>query len=181
VAKKKKKKPNTPRVKRMNRKSRLQSAVSWLPTYNGKSLIRGYRKHFGVDVGSAIAELGLLGVQLSAETIQQAKTSAEASVKDKKARKEKRRRRLEEEQLSYPPDSDETYAYIAGYTSGGVPFGITWEEMERFNDQDSLDETIPPLMEMDEIDAVVDLDYPCIEARDAEEVPFDLDIFLLHA
>ena len=27
-------------------------------------------------------------------------------------------------------ESDETFAFIAGYTSGGVPFGITWEEME---------------------------------------------------
>jgi hypothetical protein len=28
------------------------------------------------------------------------------------------------------PDSDEHIAYIAGYTEGGVPYGVTWEEME---------------------------------------------------
>ncbi len=27
------------------------------------------------------------------------------------------------------PDSDEHFAYIAGYTEGGFPYGITWEEM----------------------------------------------------
>ncbi|RBP03869.1 hypothetical protein [Rossellomorea aquimaris] len=27
-------------------------------------------------------------------------------------------------------DSDETLAFIAGYTDGGFPFGITHEEME---------------------------------------------------
>ena len=27
-------------------------------------------------------------------------------------------------------DSDEHYAYIAGYTAGGAPYGVTWEEME---------------------------------------------------
>lgn len=27
-------------------------------------------------------------------------------------------------------DSDENFAFIAGYTSGGLPYGITWEEME---------------------------------------------------
>lgn len=27
-------------------------------------------------------------------------------------------------------DSDENFAFIAGYTSGGFPYGITWEEME---------------------------------------------------
>jgi hypothetical protein len=28
------------------------------------------------------------------------------------------------------PESDEHFAYIAGYTSGGAPYGITWEEQE---------------------------------------------------
>ncbi len=27
-------------------------------------------------------------------------------------------------------DSDEHFAYIAGYTDGGAPYGVTWEEME---------------------------------------------------
>ena len=27
-------------------------------------------------------------------------------------------------------ESDATFAFIAGYTSGGAPYGITWEEME---------------------------------------------------
>lgn len=26
-------------------------------------------------------------------------------------------------------DSDEHFAYIAGYTEGGFPYGITWDEM----------------------------------------------------
>ena len=29
----------------------------------------------------------------------------------------------------YESDSDECFAYIAGYTEGGFPYGITWEEM----------------------------------------------------
>lgn len=28
------------------------------------------------------------------------------------------------------PDSDEHFAYIAGYTEGGAPYGVTWEEQE---------------------------------------------------
>lgn len=27
-------------------------------------------------------------------------------------------------------DNDEHFAYIAGYTEGGAPYGVTWEEME---------------------------------------------------
>lgn len=30
----------------------------------------------------------------------------------------------------FAPDSDEHFAYIAGYTDGGAPYGVTWEEME---------------------------------------------------
>lgn len=30
------------------------------------------------------------------------------------------------------PFSDDNFAYIAGYTSGGAPYGITWEEWEKF-------------------------------------------------
>lgn len=25
-------------------------------------------------------------------------------------------------------DMDDTFSYIAGYTSGGAPYGVTWEE-----------------------------------------------------
>lgn len=28
-------------------------------------------------------------------------------------------------------DSDEIYAFIAGYTEGGFPYGVTWEEIEK--------------------------------------------------
>ena len=35
----------------------------------------------------------------------------------------------------HDPDSDETFAYIAGYTSNGVPYGVTWEEMDELERQ----------------------------------------------
>ena len=34
------------------------------------------------------------------------------------------------------PESDENFQYIAGYTEGGVPFGITWEEAELIEEQE---------------------------------------------
>lgn len=33
-------------------------------------------------------------------------------------------------ELFMEPESDDHFAYIAGYTSGGAPYGITWEEQE---------------------------------------------------
>ncbi len=32
--------------------------------------------------------------------------------------------------------SNETFAFIAGYTSGGFAYGITWEEMEEIECRD---------------------------------------------
>lgn len=33
-------------------------------------------------------------------------------------------------ELFLEPESDDYFAYIAGYTPGGAPYGITWEEQE---------------------------------------------------
>lgn len=54
----------TPRHKRMKRKSRLQAAVHWIPKYSGKNLVRGYARHFGVNLLCAITELETLGYKI---------------------------------------------------------------------------------------------------------------------
>ena len=57
-------KPLPPRHKRLTRQGRLQAAKTWLRSYPGKNIARGYRKHFGVDSLCAIRELRLLGVAI---------------------------------------------------------------------------------------------------------------------
>ena len=57
-------KPLPPRHKRLTRQGRLQAAKTWLQSYPGKNIARGYRKHFGVDSVCAIRELRLLGVAI---------------------------------------------------------------------------------------------------------------------
>lgn len=47
--------------------------------------------------------------------------------------KRKRNKKRTNQKLAFDScdeDSDERFAYIAGYTSGGAPYGITWEEWE---------------------------------------------------
>ncbi|MDM5329212.1 hypothetical protein [Neobacillus sp. CF12] len=52
-------------------------------------------------------------------------------IKKKKQEKErKREKRRNTKELELYEDYDDTFAFIAGYTEGGVPFGITYEEME---------------------------------------------------
>lgn len=42
--------------------------------------------------------------------------------------KKKKRSTNKDVYNAYNQESDEYFYYIAGYTSNGVPFGITWEE-----------------------------------------------------
>ena len=51
--------------------------------------------------------------------------------------KNKVKRKKHEESEDRLFESDETFAFIAGYTSGGVPYGVTWEEMEEIERRDT--------------------------------------------
>jgi hypothetical protein len=112
---------STPRRKRFNRKQRLQSAKHWIPTYTGKNLVRGYKKWYGVDFICAIKELEMLGFEIDPKY-------KENILKQKEAQRKAAEKPDKEEHINY--DQDVNYYYIAGYTSGGVPYGITWEEYE---------------------------------------------------
>lgn len=119
-----KKKQRIPRSKRMKHESRLQFAKHWIPTYTGKNIIKGYKKHFGVDLLCAVRELKLLGVKLNDQYVTQALQSREQLIVARQKRREEKIHMLEQSLF----DSDGNYYFIAGYTSGGVPYGITWEE-----------------------------------------------------
>lgn len=125
--KRKRKKTLTPRHKCMDRKRRLDSAKHWIAKYKGKNIIKGYKNHFGVDWLCAIKELQMLGVGLDPEYVEKLKLSVKNRIIEKQRFKEGKKQDLANE-ISW--DSDETFAYIAGYTSAGFPYGITWEELE---------------------------------------------------
>ena len=126
---KKKKKLNYPRRKRFKKDQRLHNAkTKWLPTATAKNLPKSYGKWYGVDLISAINELEILGYQYSVEYKKQVNSSIENKAKEKRRRKEQR-----ELADDFAFDQDETFAFIAGYTSGRVPFGITYEEEEELN------------------------------------------------
>lgn len=119
-----KRKQQIPRSKRMKQESRLQSAKYWILKYTGKNIIKGYIKHFGVDLPCAIRELKLLGVELNDQYVTQVLQSKEQLLIVRQKRREEKKQLL----VQFLPDLDENYYFIAGYTAGGVPYGITWEE-----------------------------------------------------
>ena len=104
---------------------RLQKARQWVLTYEGKHIVRAYRKRFKVDITCALNDLGEIGA-LSPEELTE-KREAE------RIRLEQLRKKREEKAIQdfYDrfPGSDDNFYYIAGYTPGGAPYGVTWEEM----------------------------------------------------
>ncbi|MEN7982697.1 MAG: hypothetical protein ABFQ65_04590 [Nanoarchaeota archaeon] len=104
-----------------------------METYPGKHIVKGYSKQFGVDKLCAVKELRLLEIEISEEYENQLRQTIEALKRQKQLRKDKK----EQELKSLTEfDSDENFDFIAGYTSGGFPYGITHEEMEEIEKND---------------------------------------------
>ena len=59
------------------------------------------------------------------------KTEAEKlAIKRARRRAKKKKLKAQQERLNDLPDwQDDRFFFIAGYTSGGAPYGVTWEEM----------------------------------------------------
>lgn len=108
----------------MSRSARLQAAKHWLPAYRGGNLVRGYRKWFGVSDVCAVVELRMLGVDIPDARLEQARRDEQARATHRARRKARHAR-----EPAFG-DSDETFAFIAGYTEGGAPYGIEWDDTD---------------------------------------------------
>jgi hypothetical protein len=120
--------PQGPRRLRLQRPGRLQSAKTWLATQRGRTPAQigaAYRKRYGVDWPCALQELRQLGVVFDAAWVAQVESTLEGH---HRARAIQRAAREKGQDTDFPEDSNEQFAYIAGYTANGVPFGVTWEE-----------------------------------------------------
>ena len=112
-------------TKAERREIRLRKARQWVLTYEGKHIVRAYRKRFNVDPTCALKDLGEIGA-LAPEKL------AELQKAEQIRLEQKRREREEKAQQAFYdrfPDSNDQFFFIAGYTSGGAPYGVTWEEM----------------------------------------------------
>jgi hypothetical protein len=106
--------------KALSRARRLQRAKRWLASYRGTDPVRGYRKWFGVDKVCAIVELRMLGVDIPDARLEQAR-------RDEQARAAHRARRPGATAAAGEWDAE--FAFIAGYTEGGAPYGIAWDDL----------------------------------------------------
>ncbi|WP_265837271.1 hypothetical protein [Pedobacter sp. MR22-3] len=108
---------------------RLRRAKVWLESYAGKKLVRAYAKKYGVDLLCAIAGLRMLGVEIKAEYEQAVRNTIQQQLEQKRLKK------LEKEEIEDTSGyKDWDFAFIAGYTSGGAPYGIRQEDILEEND-----------------------------------------------
>jgi hypothetical protein len=123
----KKRKPLPPRRKRLKRAARLTVARAWLATFTGSRVVKSYARWFGVDPACALKELQILGVQLDPDHV----AALQQTLKS-------RRRARRAPTLAEPPfaeqECDEYFAYIAGYTEAGFPYGVPWAEVSAATD-----------------------------------------------
>lgn len=125
---------------------RLKIAPKWLEDYDisvhGKNIIKAYRKYFHIEPKHALEELKLLNYPLTEEQIQKFHEAERNKAIQEQNKKRKRREKLEAKREARRlkkegvqditerfPDSDNRFFFITGYTSGGAPYGVTWEGM----------------------------------------------------
>jgi len=133
----------------MDRKGRLSSARPWLAAQQGRPperIARSYRKRYGLDWACAIQELSALGIAFSPKWREHLKCTFENQALAKARRREEQEKTATGR--SEFSDSDDTFAFIAGYTEGGAPYGTTWEEKEEI-ERRWLDTPIKPPTEKD--------------------------------
>ena len=114
------------------REYRLLSAKSWIKTYFGNNIVNGYSKKYSVDKLCAVKELRMIGVDISEEYEKHLINSMEALRRQRLSFKKKREDKLN---ALCGFESDENFALIIGYTSGGFPYGVTYEELKQINNE----------------------------------------------
>lgn len=112
--------------KKYKRKDRLEVAGKFLKTFTGKNLVEGYSEWFGTNKVCAIQELQILGKKIDEDYRLRVFRDHEL-----KCKYEKEEKLNKNEDTLFDSFQNGEFYYIAGYTSGGAPYGITWEEYEK--------------------------------------------------
>ena len=93
--------------------------------FSGKNVVRSYANWFGVNLLCAVQELSLCGVAVDPAYVAQLKTTFAS-----RSSRRPKQPVAGPQSNGYGVDWDENFAYIAGRTKAGFPYGTTWEELE---------------------------------------------------
>lgn len=88
----------------MKRPQRLESAKSWLETYEGNKVVKAYRKRYGVDFETAFTELALLGVPIDPDYKERVLESVAAQVATRRQKRARERAQRADVWVAYADD-----------------------------------------------------------------------------
>jgi len=111
--------------KKFKRKDRLKAAEKFLKTFKGKNLVKGYSEWFGTNKVCTIQELEILGHEIDKDLKKQVYRDHE-----RKCRVAKSQPVEKYDEDVFDSSQNDDFYFIAGYTSGGAAYGITWEQYE---------------------------------------------------
>jgi hypothetical protein len=103
--------------------------------YLGNNVVKGYSKKYSVDKLCTVKKLRMIGVEISEEYQRQLINSMEALKQQRLSFKEKRE---DKSNALCEFESNENFAMIIGYTSGGFPYGVTHKEMEEITSENEI-------------------------------------------
>jgi hypothetical protein len=145
---------SSPKRWRLKRAARLEHAkTKWASGWpdSTPAKISQYAKWFKIDRLCAVLDLQQLGHDIDPEYVESLRTLRQQPTPAKT------------DQPFRGTDQDEYLAYIAGYTSAGFPYGISWEESETEIDENEILESgalkvnLPdPLRQAIEMRAIID-------------------------
>jgi hypothetical protein len=121
IMRQKKKKDTSELSREKRRYIRLEKGRNWLlrdNNLNKPHLVSRYRKFMRLDLTTAMRDLEELGARYNGGDEQSFHFHQESLQHDLAMAP----------YAIYMENSNDDFSCIAGYTSGGVPFGVTWEE-----------------------------------------------------
>jgi hypothetical protein len=88
----------------MKRPQRLESAKSWLETYEGNKVVKAYRKRYGVDFECAFTELEMLGVPIDPDYKERVLETVAAQAAAKRQKRARERAQRADVSIAYADD-----------------------------------------------------------------------------
>ncbi len=99
-------------------------ATCGLKGFSRKGVVPSYARWFGVDLICGAKELQILGMEFSSAHLEALRRTAAG--RPRHCRDAAKKAKTVEVESTWKDD----FAYVAGYTEAGFPFGVTWEEIE---------------------------------------------------
>ena len=108
----------------------FELTVQWVRSYDGPNIIEAYAERFGVSSATAIRDLKHLGAKLDSGEV----VGLRAKPWNKRVRWDPPFESHRDELKGEGIERNEDYAHILGFTPEGKPYGVPWQEADKYEE-----------------------------------------------